>query len=58
MILAARDLAAGEELFLSYGPWYWLAVRLSSSSSMRRASDAELEAMWQQMGMMEKRVVR
>ncbi len=57
VLVAARDVAAGEELFFSYGPWYWLASRLSPSSSMRRVSDAELEAMWRSMGI-EKSVVR
>ena len=33
-VIAQRDIAVGEELFVDYGRWYWL---LKPSSSLSRA---------------------
>ena len=32
LVIASRDIAPGEELYLNYGRWYWLSHACSSSS--------------------------
>jgi hypothetical protein len=43
LALASRDLAAGEELYVDYGKWYWLGFK----EGVHRLSDEELLAIQQ-----------
>mmetsp|Transcript_11019 Transcript_11019/g.15207 ORF Transcript_11019/g.15207 Transcript_11019/m.15207 type:complete len:97 (+) Transcript_11019:788-1078(+) len=42
LVLASRPIAAGEELFVSYGSTYWLAARISGLILPSQLPDKEV----------------